>query len=324
MPQVGKQSWVSRLATEPPPPGVDYSEILDSPERRVAKSIGGILIGVLAFFVTANIVTQSLIALFWVLGGQQGDLATASKAAVRFETPQGMLAVHLGLATLIPISMAMLIYIHRRHPAWLVSVRPWFRWRFLLASMLIATVVLSLLLAVKGLGQSVVVRPQDQFLTFLLVILLTSPLQAAAEEFFFRGYLLQASNNLVRSPWFGVVTSAAIFALFHGSQQNLPLFLDRFAFGVLAGVLVVRTGGLEAAIGAHVVNNVLAFVSAGLVTSIAEVKAIQQVGWSEAAWDLAGFTVFTLAALWLGRRMNVATHTPGQRRAEDLDPWAAS
>ncbi|MBK8459371.1 MAG: CPBP family intramembrane metalloprotease [Micropruina sp.] len=125
-------------------------------------------------------------------------------------------------------------------------------------------------------------------------------------------------------PWFGVVTSAAIFALFHVSQQNLPLFLDRFAFGVLAGVLVVRTGGLEAAIGAHVVNNVLAFVSAGLVTSIAEVKAIQQVGWSEAAWDLAGFTFFTLAALWLGRRMNVATHTPGQRRAEDLDPWAAS
>jgi membrane protease YdiL (CAAX protease family) len=315
---------MERLAIEAPPPGVDYSEILDSPERRFAKSMGGILIGILAFLVTANVVTQSLITLFWLVGGQRGDLASAARAAIRFETPEGMLAVHLGLATLIPISMAMVLYIHRRHPSWLVSVRPWFRWRFLLASMVIATVVLSALLLLKGYGQLGDVRPQQNFLAFLLVILLTSPLQAAAEEFFFRGYLLQASNNLVRSPWFGVVTSAAIFALFHGTQQNLPLFLDRFAFGVLAGVLVVRTGGLEAAIGAHVVNNVLAFVSAGLVTSIAEVKAIQQVGWIEAAWDLAGFTAFTLAALWLGRRMNVAVRTPGQRRPGDVDPWAAA
>ena len=41
--------------------------------------------------------------------------------------------------------------------------------------------------------------------------------------------------------------------------QNPPLFFDRFAFGLVAGVLVVLTGGLEAGIAMHVLNNWLAF-----------------------------------------------------------------
>ena len=79
-----------------------------------------------------------------------------------------------------------------------------------------------------------------------------------------------------------MVASALVFALFHGTQ-NLPLFLDRFGFGLLAGVLVVRTGGLEAGIAAHVANNVFAFVWAGLTRTIAEVKATHP--------DLAGIVI---------------------------------
>ena len=107
-----------------------------------------------------------------------------------------------------------------------------------------------------------------------------------------------------------MVASALLFALFHGTQ-NLPLFLDRFGFGLLAGVLVVRTGGLEAGIAAHVANNVSAFVWAGLTSTIADVKATRVIGWLDAGVDLLGFALFTAAALWLGRRMAPATTTPG-------------
>ena len=51
---------------------------------------------------------------------------------------------------------------------------------------------------------------------------------------------------------------AVLFAVAHGSQ-SAPIFFDRFAFGVVAGLLVVRTGGLEAGIAMHVLNNWLAF-----------------------------------------------------------------
>ena len=37
------------------------------------------------------------------------------------------------------------------------------------------------------------------------------------------------------------------------------MFVDRFAFGLVAGLLVVLTGGLEAGIAMHVLNNWLAF-----------------------------------------------------------------
>ena len=41
--------------------------------------------------------------------------------------------------------------------------------------------------------------------------------------------------------------------------RSWPIFFDRLAFGLVAGVLVILTGGLEAGIAMHVLNNWLAF-----------------------------------------------------------------
>ena len=322
--QPAKESWVERFASEPVPPGVTYDEILlGAPDRPRLRSAVGIMSALLLFFTFATAVGQLLYWLGWLVlnpGGEYGDWLRAS---VAFATPWGMLAGHLGLAMLIPISLAVALFVHRRHPRWLASVRPWFRWHYLAFSMGLALVVFNLFLFLQHLGQPFpALQPQQNYWIFLVVILLTSPLQAAAEEFFFRGYLLQSFHTLApRSPWFGVVCSAALFALFHGTQ-NIPLFLDRFAFGVMVGVLVVKTGGLEAAIGAHVINNVLAFSYAGLYSTIAQVKATQVIGWIDLAWDLAGFGTYTVVAIVLGNRLRLATTTPGTKKLEGVDPWA--
>ena len=42
---------------------------------------------------------------------------------------------------------------------------------------------------------------QPGFAAFLVVVILTAPIQAAAEEYFFRGYLMQALGSLVAQPW---------------------------------------------------------------------------------------------------------------------------
>lgn len=296
-----------------PPAGVTYPEVLRDPDRSPLVAVVGILLGVISFVVLLSMVAQGLVWVFWVTGLVVApDFAAAYRASAAFQTPWGMLAVHLGLASLIPISLGLLRVVHRVRPVWLCSVKPGFRWGYLVVSMGIALVVLNVVLALSHWGQAAAVNPQPDFAAFVVVILVTSPLQAAAEEFFFRGYLLQALGSLVkaRTPWFAVVASALVFALFHGTQ-NVPLFLDRFGFGVLAGFLVWRTGGLEAAIGAHIVNNVLAFTYAGLFSTIAEVKAVQQVGWVDLAWDLAGFGVFTMLALLVAARWRLASRTPG-------------
>ena len=69
-------------------------------------------------------------------------------------------------------------------------------------------------------------------------------------EYGFRGYLMLASGSLFLSRVAAIVITSLLFALAHGTQ-NLPLFFDRFAFGLMAGLAVVLIGGLEARDGAY-------------------------------------------------------------------------
>ena len=105
------------------------------------------------------------------------------------------------------------------------------------------------------------------------------------------------------------MVSSVLFAFFHGGQ-NLPLFLNRLAFGLLAAVLVLKTGGLEAGIAAHVVNNISAYTAAAFTTSIASLRGVDEITWAASALNIAGFALFTLAAILIARRLRLATTTP--------------
>lgn len=269
-------------------------------------AVTGIALGLMTFLLLSSTIAQLSIAAFWKVGLIPGSFEEASRSARAFETPWGMLAAHLALASLIPLSLALVALVHRTRPRWLLSVKPGLRWGYLLGCAGVALVVLNLVLWASAGFTVPPIRPQEGYWGFLAVILITAPFQAAGEEFFFRGYLIQAVGSIARNPWLPILVSALIFAAFHGTQ-NLPLFLDRFGFGVLAGVLVARTGGLEAAIAIHVVNNILAFSYAGLVSSIAQIMAVQQVGWVDLARDLGSFAVCAVLAWWLGRRLGIAT-----------------
>ena len=127
------------------------------------------------------------------------------------------------------------------------------------------------------LGDEEVTGPVASFGWLLVVVVLTTPLQSAAEEYLFRGYLSQAIAAWVRHPAVGAVVAgvvtAALFSAAH-LPPDLPTFLDRFAFGLAASAVVWLTGGLEAAIVLHAVNNVLVFVLAG---ALGEGVATQEV-----------------------------------------------
>jgi membrane protease YdiL (CAAX protease family) len=114
-----------------------------------------------------------------------------------------MLAVNVGLAALIPIAWALMAMVHQMRPRWLSSVQPRIRWRYLFGCLAIAAVALNgMMLLSTTIGRGLSFQPQEGLLGFLVVILLTSPIQAAAEEIFFRGYLLQALGSLVAKPWY--------------------------------------------------------------------------------------------------------------------------
>ncbi|HSU37381.1 MAG TPA: type II CAAX endopeptidase family protein [Propionibacteriaceae bacterium] len=287
--------------------GVEYPQILRNEGYIWWRSLLGALFGLSLFVLLTAVVSRALVTLFWALTAADTSYADFYAESFAFERALGMLSVNLGLATLIPISWILITGVHQMRPRWLSSVQPRIRWRYLIGCLVIAVVALNgVLLISLTVEPALRWGPQAGFWGFLIVIVLTSPLQAMAEEIFFRGYLLQALGSLVARPWFGVVVSALLFALLHG-LQNPALFADRLAFGLLAGVLVWRTGGLEAGIAAHVVNNVCAYLLAGLTTSIAALKAIRDISWLQAGFDIGGFALFAVLAYALSRLMRLRT-----------------
>ncbi|MDN4172800.1 type II CAAX endopeptidase family protein [Nocardioides sp. SOB77] len=235
-------------------------------------------------------------------------------------TPSFLALVNVGWALAIPAVWLVGFALHRLRPGWVSSVGLRLRWRWFAACFGVAfvalflTLVVSALLPAQGSGTEVSTELNDFTRTtrdFALVVLLLTPLQAAGEEYAFRGYLTQAFGGLVPWRWVAVVVPAFLFALAHGVGQDLPIFFDRFAFGLVAGTLVILTGGLEAGIAMHVLNNWLAF---GIALAFGDMtSALNPSGgtWWSLPVTLTQSLAFLGLTLLVARAMGVRRTTDG-------------
>ena len=164
------------------------------------------------------------------------------------------------------------------------------------------------------------VPPAGQLAGLIAVILLTTPLQSAGEEVGFRGYLTQAVASWSRRPLVGTVVAAAVtsvlFALAHGVQDP-ALFLDRLAFGVTASWLAWRTGGLEASVALHVVNNLVGLLFSASTGQLEESITGSALPWSVAALDVATMVVFAALVHRLADRRSVEVERVAATRPAD-------
>ena len=300
-----------------PKPGTNYAAVLriDPISDGMVKGLGGLLVALAGYSLLLPGVAWALLGVFWLLRGMPGSFADYRTAALQFELIDGMVATHLAIGSLVVLCMYIMRYVHQRHPRWLCSVQPGFRWRYAVACALVSVVVLNGVYWVSRANDMPTWRASDHLGWWLLAIVLTAPLQAAGEEFLFRGYLLQISGMISRSPWLAVAISATIFAAMHGTQ-NIPLFVDRMGFGLIAGALVVTTGGLEAAVAAHVINNVFAFGYAAAAGGVAQARALQVSTWQTTGWNLLAYALTAVVCWWIGRRMRVSVAAPQPPKAK--------
>jgi hypothetical protein len=222
--------------------------------------LGLLLVGVV--YTVAAIV----VVLVAVLAGVGTDVARMDLA-----DPVTLLVTNLSLIVAIPVVWLAWVAVHGMGRGWSSSVLARLRWRLVrpYTLMALSTVGVGLGLTVLiGLlfGGDEATGPVASFGWLLVVVVLTTPLQSAAEEYLFRGYLSQCIAGWVRSPRAGAVLAgvltAALFSAAH-LPPDVPTFVDRFAFGLAASAVVWLTGGLEASIVLHAVNNLLVFVLAG-------------------------------------------------------------
>jgi len=137
------------------------------------------------------------------------------------------------------------------------------RWRWMLLCGAVAIAVFAVLSALSLLlpGQAAPSTPPSEnplWPVTLVVLLVLVPLQATAEEYVFRGYLMQAIGRWLRHPAFAILLPVPLFVL--GHLYDFWGQVGVGVFAVAAGWLTWRTGGLEAAIALHVVNNLSAFL----------------------------------------------------------------
>lgn len=178
--------------------------------------------------------------------------------------PLAFTAGMLALIAMIPLAMLANRLVNGVRPRFLSSVAGGFRWRWLARCLMITVpmVVIYVGLAV-ALEPNHQPRPKHWAILLVLAIVLF-PFQSAGEEYTFTGLVFPNVGGWFRSPKvglvFGIVSTAFLFALIHGSLDPWA-FANLAIFSLVFCILAWRTGGLEAPIALHATNNVLVGVS---------------------------------------------------------------
>ena len=229
------------------------------------------------------------ILFMWFVVGGRASLALGNVLGISPEqiaadpSSAGPIAGYLVISASFPVfllgSVLAVTFLHWRSPLTLVTGRRHIDWRrvgmglgvwFVLA--VLASLVGFLLdPSAFSLGSNLAA-----FVPFALLAIVLTPIQATAEEIFFRGYLVQGASLISPNFLFLAVASGVLFMLPHLANPGLDsgfllVALYHFAFGAFLAWVSLRDGKLELAIGAHAANNlfgaiVLSFEGSALNT----------------------------------------------------------
>ncbi|MGH3388274.1 MAG: lysostaphin resistance A-like protein [Actinomadura sp.] len=326
-PAPARSTWIV-----PAPPGSTFHRLARTPLHRWWRPLLGTVFAVVMGLLVLLCVTVGAMATAALLGEQ--PLANTGKQQI-FTDPGAELALQLtSLAVLTPVVLLAAWAVQRRPPGSLSSVTGRLRGRWLMTCIKLA-IGASLLSYIASWITFTVTGHREPpppgwagwaaFLPPAAAIVLLVPFQAAAEEYVFRGWLLQAiasctletrrgligraAGAVFRTPWPAILISAAVFTAGH-AYKGWAL-LDVSLFGITAGWLAVRTGGLEAPIALHALNNLVAFLSPAALGRLGEAVRTTDVPWQSIIATSVKLTVFAFLILRATRERRPATVTPG-------------
>ena len=198
--------------------------------------------------------------------------------------------------------------VHRRALRDLLSVGP-FRWSLVWQSMAMWLSIGALSTLIQLLvypGRYVWSFDAQAWLTIAPLVLLIIPVQAAGEELFFRGYLMQSLARLWAQPVVLSIVSGLLFMAPHLANPelgnaiggDLPVVLNYFLFGAGTAWLCVNDNGTERAIGVHVVNNLYGGIVAGYANSALSTPTIISSNVIDAWLNVGVMTVSFAVLLW--------------------------
>ncbi|XVQ12777.1 lysostaphin resistance A-like protein [Spirillospora sp. CA-255316] len=330
MPYAGYGVPVKRPWVVPTPPGSPYHRMARTAVHRWWRPWVGTLAILFGGFTSVIVLGIGAMIVAAVVTGEVPD-GTGSGTTILGNEIADLGFNLAALAVFLPFAMLVPWWVQRRRPGTVSSVVGRLRWRWLLVCAGLALVFCAVSFGTSWVAGLVVDDPAPadeqwvgwgRFLAAAAVIVALVPFQASAEEYVFRGWLLQAVGActletrqgrvgralsvVFRTPWPGIVIGSALFTSGHGYTGWG--MLDVFVFGAIAGWMTVRSGGLEAAIALHVFNNLMAFL---IPAAVGQLDIVQgAVPWQYVVADVVPMVLYAAAVMWLVKRLKIQTVVP--------------
>jgi membrane protease YdiL (CAAX protease family) len=179
-----------------------------------------------------------------------------------------LVLTHLTIAMMIPAALLAAFVIGRR-PGFVLSLAGRIRWPWLVRcagialAIQIGFVAVGFILELVGTGEVTGTHSGGSGLWQVLVVtVFLVPFQASGEEVFTRGTMQQVIGGWGAPAWVAMIVSTGAFVAMHGTPNVGTIAIA--AMGLSFAWLTLETGGLEAAIAGHTINNIVAFVLAAL------------------------------------------------------------
>ena len=305
---------------------------VDDRERdgaRVAMAVvAGFVVGVAAAL--AGLLLVIIVYALLIGDGARGAQAI-SDVALSLSDPRdigvGVTVARLAVATaadavFLVVFVAVAAALARRPLHVYVTAAVQIRWRLLAMGFALAVLLLSPAVILERLVGAEVGAPPVLAIApdlgarviYTLSALLLIP-AAAAEELFFRGWMMRQIAGLIRRPAMLIGVSAVAFAALH-FDFNPDAFLTRALMGAGFAYMTLRLGGIEFSSGVHSVNNMLIVLFVQPIsTEINEPSGLSALSLIEDAFLLGGYVAIAEAVA----RITVLRRIAGVR-LEELSP----
>ncbi|GAA2641918.1 hypothetical protein GCM10010399_89700 [Dactylosporangium fulvum] len=254
------ESGKRRRGPRPALPGVEYHRVLAGDERRIGRGVLALVLVLFGLFGFGGIIGYA---------GGQIDLHVFGRHNIIAGGTEFTPIMHLGnvvsIALLIPWSMCIQRWLYGVKGASLHSVLSKLRRARIGRAVMILLPVWAVYLTVfTALSPYQVTDWAVSDLLWLFAITIVfQPLQAAGEEYGFRGLAFRVAASWGRGPrtalMIGIIVSTILFAVIHGST-DVWLNVYYVTLGVTWSLITWRTGGLETSIVIHAANNTVAFL----------------------------------------------------------------
>lgn len=218
------------------------------------KPLVTIILSAVIFF----ILTFVLGAIFQLAFGDISAGLSDSYESLNTLGPASLFSYMILVITIPAIYLASRIVKDRPFSSYASSLGGW-RWKLYFKCMAVPLVIYVLFSITSSLTDGSAINIQQISPLMFIAFAITIPLQCIAEEYLFRGLIMQSFGSWFNIPILAIIIQALAFGATH--SYNSIGVVTIILGGVVYGLLAWKTNGIEASSALHTINNLTVFIT---------------------------------------------------------------